>query len=150
MNHQANERYAYGEHIGNILIKRGLITEGQLNNALSIQKEEKILLGEILTRLGYLEEIDIVIAVIIQCGMPYIAINKYDLEKDVLDMVSAETARKHHVIPLDKVGNVLSVVMSDPLNEEIKKELEEKTECKIATFIATKSEVDEAVKRWYA
>ena len=150
MNHQANERYAYGEHIGNILIKRGLITEGQLNNALSIQKEEKILLGEILTRLGYLEEIDIVVAVIIQCSLPYIAINKYDLEKDVLDMVSAETARAHHVIPLDKVGDVLSVVMSDPLNEEIKKELEEKTECKIATFIATKSEVDEAVKRWYA
>lgn len=149
MDQPVHERYTYGERIGKILIKRGLITEDQLNQALEIQKEDKTLLGEILTRLGYLEEIDIVVAVIIQCSLPYIAINKYDLDQHVLDMIPGDLARQHHIIPLDKVGNVLSVVMSDPLNDSIKQKLEDLTKCKIATFIATKSEIDQAIQRWY-
>lgn len=135
--------------LGEILVQRKVITPEQLKEALEIQKKEKQFLGEILVKLGYIEERDIVVALIIQYNLPYIAINKYDIDKEILKLVPAEIAREFHLIPLDRVGNVLSVVMADPLNMTVRKKLEEMTQCKVATFIATETEIDEAVARWY-
>ena len=135
--------------IGEILVKRHLITDQQLNEALDVQKKESGFLGEILVKLGYLEERDIVVALVVQCSLPYIAINKYEIDPKVLELVPEKVAREFHVFPLDRVGDVLSVVMVNPLSSELKTELEKITGCKIATFIATKSEIIEAIARWY-
>ena len=135
--------------IGEILVKRGLITPQQLTGALEVQKKETGFLGEILVKMGYLEERDIVVALVVQCSLPYIAINKYEIDPKILQLVPEKIAREYHVIPLDRVGDVLSVVMVNPLSSQMKSDLEKITGCKIATFIATKSEITEAISRWY-
>ena len=138
------------ELLGEILIKRKLITVDQLAKALEIQKNEKGLIGEILLRLGFVEETDIVVAMIMQQNLPYIAVNKYELNKEIVGLVPEELARRFHVIAIEKAGQVLSVVMEDPLNPEVRASLEQTTQCKIAPFIATKSEIDRAINKWYA
>ena len=135
--------------VGEILIKRKSITQEQLNEALGYQKKEKGFLGEILVKLGYLEERDIVIALVVQCGLPYIAINKYNVDKEILQLIPQDVALKERVVPLDRVGDVLSLVMTNPLNEEKKHYLESMTKCHIATFIATKTEIEEAIAKFY-
>ena len=135
--------------LGQILIKRNLITQAQLKEALDLQKEQGGVLGEILAKLGYVTERDIVVALIVQCGFPYIAVNKYEIDKKVMQLIPTETAQKYHVVPLDRVGDVLSVVMANPLDVTMIEELEHTTGCKIATFIATKAEIDEAISHWY-
>ena len=137
------------EPLGEILIKRGLIKPEQLAQALEIQIKEKILIGEILLRLGFISETDIVVALIMQNNLPYIAINKYELNKDVVRLIPEETARQLHVVALEKTGQTLSVVMEDPLNPEVRARIEEATKCKVAPFIATKSEIDQAINKWY-
>ena len=139
----------YKEQIGEILIKRGLINAKQLQEALQVQKKENGLLGAILIKLGYVSEIDVVVALIIQCNLPYIAINKYELDPKILELIPRDIAREFGVIPIDRVGSVLSVVMIDPLNEPIKEKLEKISGCKIAPFIGTKSEIDAAFNKWY-
>ena len=135
--------------IGEILVKRNVITPQQLEEALKLQKQEKEFVGEILVRLGYLQERDIVVALMVQCGLPYIAVNKYTIDPEVIKLIPEELARSMRLIPLDKVGGVLSVVMINPLTLAIKEQLEKITKCRIATFIATKTEIDEAIARCY-
>ena len=135
--------------IGEILVKRNVITPKQLEEALKLQKQEKEFVGEILVKLGYLQERDIVVALMVQCGLPYIAVNKYTIDPDVIKLIPEELARSMRLIPLDKVGGVLSVVMINPLTSVMKEQLEKITRCRIATFIATKTEIDEAISRWY-
>ena len=135
--------------LGQILIKRNLISQDQLKEALEVQKKERGFLGEILVKLGYITERDIVVALIVQCGFPYIAVNKYEIDPKVLQLISEDIARKYHVITLDRVGDVLSVVMANPLDSAMLEELENITHCKIATFIATKAEIDEAITQRY-
>ena len=135
--------------IGEIFVKRNLITEKQLSEALLLQEKQKEFLGEILVKLGYLQERDIVVALIVQCGLPYIAVNKYDIDPQVIKLIPEELARSLQVITLDRVGNVLSVVMTNPLNQSMKEQLEQITSCRIATFITTKSEITEAISRFY-
>ena len=135
--------------MGQILIKRNLITQDQLKEALEVQKKEGGFVGEILVKSGYVTEKDIVVALIVQCGFPYIAVNKYEIDPKIIQLIPEETARKFHVIPLDRVGDVLSVVMANPLDMAMIEELENTTGCKIATFIATKAEIDEAISHRY-
>ena len=135
--------------IGEILVRRNLISRKQLDEALEVQKKEPGFVGEILVNLGYLEERDVVVALIVQCGLPYIAVNKYDIPQEILKLIPAVAARELRVVPLDRVGDILSVVMIGPLSDSMQKELERMTQCKIAIFITTKSEINEAIARWY-
>ena len=135
--------------LGEILLSRNYITKEQLTQALEEQKKQHAPLGEILIRLGFVEERDVVVALVVQCNVPYIAIEKYDIAKEILQLLPADFAKKNFVIPLDRADNVLSVVMADPLDEDIKKELGRLTNCRIAAFIATKTEINRSIERLF-
>jgi type IV pilus assembly protein PilB len=135
--------------LGEILIERGRIAHPHLNRALKIQKEEGGYIGEILVHLGVVEDRDIVAALVVQCNLPYIAIDRYEIDRNVLDLVPGEIARRHHVIPLDRVGGILSLVMQDPLDTSVMTHVRRHTHCRIAPFIATRREIDIAIGRWY-
>lgn len=135
--------------LGEILVKRHFVTETQLRKALDAQRQDDKYLGEILIELGFVEDRDIVVALVIQCNLPYIAIDKYEIEQNVLNLLTGADARKYFAVPLDRVGQILSVVMADPLNTKVKDELEGLTGCHIAAFISTKEEILRAIDRWY-
>lgn len=136
------------QRLGEILISRNIISQEQLEMALTAQQQDKDYLGEILIKLGYVDQRDIVVALVVQRNIPYIAINKYNIDKSILDLIPKNVAQKYKVIALDKVGNVLSVVMVDPLDDEVKSELKELTKLNIAPFIATREEIEKAIEKW--
>lgn len=136
--------------LGNILIKRGKITSEQLTDALSFQNGEEGFLGEVLVKLGFVTERDIVVALIVQCNFPYIAIDHYEIREAVVQLIPREIAEKYSLVPLDRVGDILSVVMADPLNKPVRIELRKITRCVIAPFISTKTEIEKAIARSYA
>ena len=135
--------------IGEILMNRKRITQAQLDHALEVQKKENGFVGEILVKLGYVDERDIVVALVVQCGLPYIAVNKYTIDPAVLAAIPKETVIRERLIPLDRIGGILSVVMANPLNDTKKAELEALTKSRLAIFIATKTEIDEAIAKFY-
>jgi len=140
---------AYKVLLGEILIRRKKITREQLEAALQAQKEKGGIIGEILVNFGLLDERDIVVALVIQCGLPYIAVNKYTIHPAILCLIPKEVAQKEKVIALDRIGEILSVVMVNPLTDDKKNYLETLTKCRIATFISTKAEIEEAIARNY-
>lgn len=135
--------------LGQILIERKKVTADQLGQALKVQKDEGGYVGEILVKLGFLEERDIVAALVVQCHLPYIAIDRYEIDENVLRLLSGEIVRRHHVMPLDRVGDVLSLVMLDPFDGAVKTNVRHRTNCRVAPFIATRTEIEKAINRWY-
>ncbi len=149
------------QRLGDILIRRTMVTRNQLSETLKKQKEEKQvlrdcpgiplennLLGEILVRNGFLEEKDILAALVVQSNVPYIAVDKYEIDPSVLSLISKSFMRKFNVVPLDCVGEILSVVMVDPFDKKVMAQLYLETNCRIAPFISTKVEVKRAIKKW--
>ena len=135
--------------LGEVLMQRKLLSADQLDKALKIQKEKDELHGQILISLKFVEERDIVVALILQCGIPYISITKFAIDPKVLKLVPEATAQKFHLIPIDRIDGILSVVMVDPFDQKTRKELEHTTKCKIVPFIATLSEIDAAIAKYY-
>jgi type IV pilus assembly protein PilB len=135
--------------LGKILLDRNIINQKQLRHALEVQEKEAGNFGEVLIRLGYVEEHDVVGALVVQCHIPYIAIDQYEIDQSIIQLVSSDFARRYHVIPLDRVNDILSIVMEDPLDEAVKAELKRITNCRLAPFIATQTEIAKAIRRWY-
>ncbi len=136
--------------IGEILVERGFITTENLQNALDRQRRYPgEYVGEVLISLGYVTEIDIVTALVLQCNLPYIAISNHIVDEGVIRIIPADMAYGERIIPLDRIGNVLSVVTEKPVNDALREKVEGTTGCKIATFISTRSEIDMALARFY-
>ena len=149
MSPDQKEGFPIRELLGEILTKRNTITLEQLNKALEVPKKENTYIGQILEKLGFLEERDVVVALVVQCNIPYIAIDKYEIDRGVLQLIPKDVALKYQVIPLDRVGDVLSVVMVDPMDVACKAELQRLTNYRITPFIATAAEIHKAIDHWY-
>lgn len=138
-----------GKKLGEILLKSGLITEQQLQRALDFQRGEGGLLGEILVKLGYVNERDIVQALTVQYGFPYIPLENYDLKKEIANVLPENVARQYGVVPIDVMGDILTIAMSNPLNDKAIEDVEMITKKKVQVFIGTVTGVYGALNRLY-
>jgi type IV pilus assembly protein PilB len=135
--------------LGTILIEHNLITSYQLRHVLEFQEKQGGQIGEILVDLGYIQERDVVMALVIQSHVPYIAIDQYEIDQNVIRLVPKDIAYKYRVVPLDRMNRILSIVMSDPLDTEANSDLQNITNCRLVPFIATHREIEKAIHRWY-
>ncbi|MBL7084980.1 MAG: hypothetical protein ISS43_02590 [Candidatus Omnitrophica bacterium] len=144
------KRHILKEQLGQVLIQRGIVTSEQLEQALKIQKEQGGLLGEILAQLKFATEEDIVQALAIQHDLPYLPLANYDIDPEALKLIPADLARKDSILPVDKMGDILTIVMANPLDSQAIEEIESLTKCKVEIFVATYTELREAIKRCYS
>lgn len=135
--------------LGEILLERKKIAPEQLELALRNQRREGGYLGEILVKLGFLEEQDVIAALVIQCHLPYIAVDRYAINHEVIALVPRELACRHCIVPLDRVGDVLSLVMLDPLDMGLRADVGHRTKCRVAPFISTRREIERAINQCY-
>jgi len=136
--------------LGEILIANQIISEEQLQRALDFQKREGGLLGEILVKLGYLSELDIVQALTAQYGFPYLPLESYELRKDLAKLIPENVARQYGIVPLDIMGSILTVAMPNPLNSKAIEDIEMITKKKLHVFISTVTAMREALKKMYS
>lgn len=137
------------KQLGELLKERKIITDAQLHEALDLQKEKGGLIGEILVSLGYAKEEDIAQALTIQYGFPYLPLDNYEIEPEIINNIPKDVAQKYGVIPLDKIGTTLTVAMVNPLIPNVLEELEALTKCTVQPFVTTSSSFKKALKKYY-
>lgn len=137
------------KQLGELLIERGIITKEQLAKALGIQKEGGGLIGQILVKLGFTTEEQIAQALTAQFGFPYLPLKNYEIGKEVIKLVPENVARQYCLIPVDRIGNALTIAMSNPLNVQAQEDIELITKCKVQIFVSTMTDINEAIGRCY-
>ena len=96
--------------LGQILLENGIISRDDLEEAIKKQKIDGKLLGEDLVDLGYATEEEITAAVSAQYGIPYLSLEQYEIESSIINLVPEHMAKKHRYIPLDRMGDILTLV----------------------------------------
>lgn len=137
------------KRLGEILRSSGLINDNQLKKALDLQKDEGGLIGEVLMKLGFVSEIDIIQALTAQYGFPYMPVENYELDRGIGEVVPEMIARQHGLVPLDIIGDILTVVMSNPLNDRAVEDLEKLTGKNVQIFIGTTAGITGALNKLY-
>jgi len=142
-------RRIINKQLGELLVERGIIDQSQLDKALLVQKEKGGLIGEILVELGFAREEDIAQSLTAQYGFPYLPLTNYEINAEIIDIIPARVARQYVLIPIDKIGNNLTLAMSNPLNIHAIEDIELLTGCNIQTFVSTSSDIKRAIEKYY-
>ncbi len=135
--------------IGELLKKDESITEENLQHALDVQKKEPGKLGSILIRLGYVTEEDISQVLSKQFGYPSINISKFDIDERITQLIKPEIARKHIVLPVHRIGSILTLAMADPSNLFVQEEIRFTTNLRIQAVIAPESSILRSIDKYY-
>ncbi len=140
---------SFKDKLTDILIKGKLIKQKELDKALDIQKKSGGSLGQILVEKGFISREDLMLVLSRQLDIPPIDITKYRLDKEIVKLIPEKMARHYYLIPISKIGNMLTVAMSDPLNIFAIDELKMLTHYKIEPVIAKEEDIKEIINAYY-
>ena len=104
------------KRLGDMLLELGLITEGQLKEALDYQAKEKERLGTTLVKHHYITEGQLIDAHRMQLGIDYIDLTRVDISPEMSRFVPKNLAKKMTIVPVRISKDQLYLAMSDPLN----------------------------------
>jgi type IV pilus assembly protein PilB len=142
-------RRIVNKQLGELLIERGILTQPQLEKALLHQKERGGLIGEILVEMGFVKEEDIAQALTAQYGFPYLPLSNYDINPEILHVIPGRVVKQYLLVPIDKIGNNLTLAMSNPLNVQAIEDVELLSGCSVQTFVSTSSDIKKAIEKYY-
>jgi type IV pilus assembly protein PilB len=135
--------------LGEILLKESLITQDQLDKALEFQRSNGGKLGSCLTKMGFITDDDITGVLSRQYGVPSINLKYYEIDPIVIKLIPQDTALRYQVVPLSRVGSVLTIAMTDPTNVFAMDDIKFMTGFNVEPVVASESAIAEAITRFY-
>lgn len=137
------------ERLGEMLIKAGLITEDQLQEALQQQKANGGKLGTNLVRMGFVNEEEVTSLLSEQYGVPAIHLEHFEIDEATIKHIPADVAQKYMVIPIERTGSTLTVALADPSNVFALDDIRFITGYQVEPVVAAEASIHEAIQKYY-
>jgi HD-like signal output (HDOD) protein len=137
------------QRIGELLIEEGLITEAQLEKVLAIQKKEGGKTFELLVREKFLDKESLHAFLSKKSGVPAIELKRFRIERELVLLIPRELAQEHYVLPIDKLGKLLTVAMACPIDKRTIAEIEQLTGLRVQPMLCKLDEIHDAVQKYY-
>ena len=137
------------ERLGEMLLREGLINEGQLKESLEYQQKHGGRLGSVLVRLKIVNEEDITELLSNQFGVPSINLANFEIEENVLKLIPAEVARKYNLLPISRTGASLTIAMADPSNVFAQDDIKFMTGYHVEPVVASEIAIEQSIEKYY-
>lgn len=131
--------------IGEILIEDGLLTQAQLEEALTHQKEKGGLVGTILVEKNFVTEESLTSALGKQFKIPYIPLKHYAVNPDMVELLKADFCHQHMAVAFDCDHKKIYVAAANPLNETVVETIRKSTGRVPQIFLSRISEILNAI-----
>jgi len=128
--------------VADILYNENLITKEQLNQIKFEAANSRKSVEDVLIQKNVVDEASIAKARSIMYGVPFIDLMKLDISRESLNLLPLDTLRNYLLVPFDVDANNVKVAMSNPLDIQAIRFLEQKIGKKISTYITTKNQVN--------
>ena len=135
--------------LGDLLVSSGVITQEQLEKALSLPRESGQRLGDVLIQQGFITEAQLIDALRIQLGVDFVDLTAVSIPVELAKFVPRSMARKFCVVPVKLVQDRLYLAMSDPLDFVAQDEVKTASRRRIVPMIATRRAVEQAIEHLY-
>jgi len=145
-----NIRRMTRKRLGELLLQEGLVNEERLEQALEEQQQTGELVGEILVRKGFVTESDVARTISTQFSFPYLSVSHYYIAPEMVKLFTLEEIEKNCFVPIDRFGDVLSIVVAGLLDQDVMDEIEKKTKSTLQVYVGTVSEVKQVIKERFA
>jgi type IV pilus assembly protein PilB len=143
-----------GRRIGELLKAAGLITEGQLVEALQEQQRSGVRLGEVLVLRGLVTELQVTQILSNQLSVAWVSLPRVDFSEELLVLVPVDIAEQYTLIPVHfRIGEqkqkILYVAMDDPTDVAAMEHVSRVTGMHVRPLIAPPSEIRRHIQSRY-
>src|ERR1044071_3231396 len=135
--------------LGDILIRRGFVTQGQLDSALAAQGSERGMLGRILVRRGLLTMDQLGEALAEQFGVPFSEVVPQAVNPQVVRLLPEKLARQRSCVPIGVSGDTMQLAMVAPDDIETISEAELITGYHVDPVVSLEAPVQSALDRGF-
>jgi type IV pilus assembly protein PilB len=132
-----------------MLLYENKITQEQLDKALQKQAQTGELLGKILIEDHLITEDELLEFLSKKYGIEIIDLSKIQPQKEAINLIPSEVARKHRVFPFLIENNILKVALCNAENVFLIDEFRFLTGKKISIYLAKESQINEYLIRYY-
>ncbi len=136
--------------LGQMLLRRGAVTEAQLAQAFERHRQTRLRLGQVLIEMKVIDEKVLVECLAEQFRRELVtAEDLATLDLEIVKVVPAETARQHTVIAVERNARRLVVATPDPLNFVALDDVRRVTGLDVDFKIGPQTAILEAIDRCY-
>src|SRR3954451_10772368 len=135
--------------LGDILIRRGYVTPGQLESALAAQGSERGMLGRILVRRALITMDQLGEALAEQFGVPFNEVVPQAVNPQVVRLLPERLARQRSCVPIAVSGSTMQLAMVAPDDMDTISEAELITGYHIEPVVALPGGIDAALDRGF-
>jgi type IV pilus assembly protein PilB len=137
------------KRIGEILIEKRHITEAQLHDALVEQKIDHQFLGKILIKKGVISDKDLLEALSVQFGIPIVDMKDFQLDMELARKFSSALILDHKCFPIKQDDYTVTVAIVNPLDSIGLSKLEEESNPrKVVPVLAVDSDMEKAIQSY--
>ncbi|MGB3241792.1 MAG: ATPase, T2SS/T4P/T4SS family [Candidatus Omnitrophota bacterium] len=135
--------------IFDLLVKKKMISAEDLKKAQKTYEEQGGKLSEILVKLGVISKDDLLTSVSEAIGLPLLDLSRLRVEVDILKLIPTRVVNLYKVLPISRMGNLLTVAMVDPMDVFALDDLKAITRLEISPILAGEDDMREAIRRLY-
>ena len=132
-----------------MLIEAGLLTEGQLSQALGGQKGTGLKLGQYLIQEGLVREDQIIDQISRQLKLKKYDPKGYPVDQTVAGFIPFDLAQKYRIVPLKKKMHLLTVAMVDPMDINAIDYAEVFTNMEVLPVVCSEKEINQLITLTY-
>src|SRR3990167_137166 len=99
------------------IIKRGkALAPEDLERAKNLSQENGKKLLHVLVDEGLVTDRDLAVILSTELKIPVLNLNAFKIDPKVVEIVPKKLAERYEIIPISKIGNTITIAMSDPLD----------------------------------
>ncbi len=139
-----------GRPIGQILVKQGLLTEAQLEEALGQQREKGGRLGEVLVGMRFVQEEQLLRALALQFDLQYLeSIPSEQIDLALIANVPINFSKTALALPLFREGDLVVAAIADPTNASATDHLSNLLGAGVEPRLASEAAIIDAINSAY-
>ncbi|MFA6636156.1 MAG: ATPase, T2SS/T4P/T4SS family [Candidatus Omnitrophota bacterium] len=135
--------------IGEILVEKKIITAEQLNIAIKEQESTGEAVGEILKKLGFITEYQLLKALAEQQGIPFVDPGELQIDRNVITSVPPKFVWHYKIMPVRLEGGTLTIATSNPFDMWPLDDLETNLGYRVEKVLATSRSIQDAIREYY-
>jgi type IV pilus assembly protein PilB len=139
----------FDKKLASILTAEGLVDDQTVQEALSRARENNHSLSEELTSMEAVSERSIVGAVAREMNIPPVDLSRLTIDEGLAELVSEEEASYFGVVPVSRVGNTLTIAVSNPYDVLVLDDIRILTECQLQPVISTDAAIRNCIQQLY-
>ncbi len=132
-----------------ILLEARAVTEEQLSEAQETAQRNQTSLAEALVDLNFVTEDRIIALLAREAQLAAIDVRRVTPDESLKDVINANVARYYNVLPVSKVGDILTLAVANPFDIFELDDLKIVTGCHLRPVVSTAPAIAEAITRVY-